>query len=375
MLDNIQMLDNQLSNLNQPYFTDQIITYLGNKRKLIPMINESIDKIKVSLDKKYINSFDGFSGSGVVSRLLKVHSKKLIVNDLEYYCYVINNCYLSNPTLIQRKEINDKIDYLNTKRQSCNKKGFVEKLYCPKDDDDIQEGERVFFTNENGKIIDCLRSLINNDDYYSLSSLLYKASVNNNTSGVFKGFYKSTETNKGQFGGNAKNALRRIKKAIELEYPIFLLNECQTIIKQQDTNILVKDLKNEDIDITYYDPPYNEHPYGSNYFMLNCIAKNEEPKDLSKVAGIPKDWNKSHYNKKDEVINFLDELIKNTPSKYIITSYSSEGHLSYKKVKNIMKKYGELNIKEINYTNFRAARIQKAREKKIKEYLFILKVK
>ena len=40
-----------------------------------------------------------------------------------------------------------------------------------------------------------------------------------------------------------------------------------------------------------------------------------------------------------------------------------------------MEKYGELNIKEINYTNFRAARIQKAREKKIKEYLFILKVK
>ena len=106
----------------------------------------------------------------MVSRLLKVHSKKLIVNDLEYYCYVINNCYLSSPTLIQRKEINDKIDYLNTKRQSCNKKGFIEKLYCPKDDDDIQEGERAFFTNENGKIIDCLRSLINNDDYYSLSS-------------------------------------------------------------------------------------------------------------------------------------------------------------------------------------------------------------
>ena len=112
----IQMLDNQLSNLNQPYFTDQIITYLGNKRKLIPMIAESIDKIKVSLDKKYINSFDGFSGSGVVSRLLKVHSKKLIVNDLEYYCYVINSCYLSSPTLIQRKEINDKIDYLNILR-------------------------------------------------------------------------------------------------------------------------------------------------------------------------------------------------------------------------------------------------------------------
>ena len=28
--------------------------------------------------------------------------------------------------------------------------------------------------------------------------------------------------------------------------------------------------------------------------VSHCIAKNEEPKDLSKVSGIPKDWNKSH---------------------------------------------------------------------------------
>jgi adenine-specific DNA-methyltransferase len=369
------IVDNQLINLNQSYFTEQIITYLGNKRRLLLHIDAAIDEIKMSLGKKYINSFDGFSGSGIVSRLLKIHSEKLIVNDLEYYCYVINKCYLSNPNSIQKKEINDRIDYLNSKKQSYNEKGFVEKLYCPKNDDDIQEGERVFFTNENGKIIDCLRSLIKDNDYYSLSSLLYKVSINNNTSGVFKGFYKNTKTNKGQFGGNAQNALKRIKKQIKLDYPIFLSHDCETIINNKDINILVKDLKNENIDITYYDPPYNEHPYGSNYFMLNCVAKNEEPKDLSKVSGIPKDWNRSHYNKRNESIDFLDKLIKNTPSKYIITSYSSEGHLNYKEVKDIMEKYGKLNIKEIDYNNFRAARTQKAREKKIKEYLFILKVK
>ena len=40
-----------------------------------------------------------------------------------------------------------------------------------------------------------------------------------------------------------------------------------------------------------------------------------------------------------------------------------------------MEKYGKLNIKKIDYNNFKAARTQVAREKKIKEYLFILKVK
>ena len=106
--------------------------------------------------------------------------------------------------------------------------------------------------------------------------------------------------------------------------------------------------------------------------MLNCIAKNESPKNISKVSGIPKEWNKSEYNKKQEALKSLDELIKNTFSKYIILSYSSEGHISYDEIENILKKYGKTNIEKIDYSNFKAARTQIAREKIIKEYIFIL---
>jgi len=48
------MTDNQLINLNQSYFTDQIITYLGNKRKLLSHINLAIEEIKLNLNKNYI---------------------------------------------------------------------------------------------------------------------------------------------------------------------------------------------------------------------------------------------------------------------------------------------------------------------------------
>lgn len=363
----------ELINLSQPFLTEQIITYLGNKRRLLSKIDKVLKDIKHKLDKDYINSFDGFSGSGIVSRLLKLHSKKLIVNDLEYYCYVLNKCYLSNLNETEIKNIQEKIDFLNENKKKYKEEGFVEKLYCPKNDNDIKVNERVFFTNENGKIIDNLRSLIKDDDYYSLSSLLFKVSVHNNTSGVFKGFYKNTETNKGQFGGNAQNALQRIKKTITLDYPVFSNeNNCEIIIKQKNTNLLIKDLNKENLDIVYFDPPYNEHPYGSNYFMLNYIAKNETPKNISKIAGIPKEWNKSEYNKRREAIISLDELIKNTFSKYIILSYSSEGHISYNEIENILKKYGKISVEEINYNNFKAARTQKAREKIIKEYIFTL---
>ena len=167
--------------------------------------------------------------------------------------------------------------------------------------------------------------------------------------------------------------MQRIKKEITLDYPVFSNeNNCEIIIKQDNTNLLIKDLNKENLDITYFDPPYNEHPYGSNYFMLNCIAKNESPKNISKVSGIPKEWNKSEYNKKQEALKSLDELIKNTFSKYIILSYSSEGHISYDEIENILKKYGKTNIEKIDYSNFKAARTQIAREKIIKEYIFIL---
>ena len=38
-------------------------------------------------------------------------------------------------------------------------------------------------------------------------------------------------------------------------------------IFQEDTVGLSKKLQN--LDVVYLDPPYNQHPYGSNYFMLN----------------------------------------------------------------------------------------------------------
>ena len=44
----------ELTNLSQPFLTEQIITYLGNKRKLLGKIDSVIKDIKYKLDKKYI---------------------------------------------------------------------------------------------------------------------------------------------------------------------------------------------------------------------------------------------------------------------------------------------------------------------------------
>ena len=52
----------------QEYLSSQIITYIGNKRKLVPEIEKEVIKIKELFGRNLV-SLDGFSGSGVVSRI------------------------------------------------------------------------------------------------------------------------------------------------------------------------------------------------------------------------------------------------------------------------------------------------------------------
>ena len=56
-------------NKERKYLEHQIITYMGNKRKLLPNIQLLLNHVKEKLNKDKLIIGDGFSGSGVVSRL------------------------------------------------------------------------------------------------------------------------------------------------------------------------------------------------------------------------------------------------------------------------------------------------------------------
>ena len=81
---------------NEKYLTEQIITYLGNKRKLLDNIANEVQSILNEMEVEKAVICDLFSGSGVVSRKLKQYATRLYANDLEQYSYIINDCYLTN---------------------------------------------------------------------------------------------------------------------------------------------------------------------------------------------------------------------------------------------------------------------------------------
>lgn len=363
-------------NENPQFLTTQIITYLGNKRSLIGKIEQEVQEISQKLNKKKMICADIFSGSGIVSRMLKSHSSLLIANDLENYSCVINSCYLSNKSEYPQKKCNEIREEIIKSCENKKISGIIAENYAPKNNENIQKGERAFYTHENAILIDTYRKLI--DDFvleenlkkYFLAPLITESSIHVNTSGVFKGFYKDKNTGIGCFGASGKNALPRIFGKIDLKEPIFSNFESDLQIFQKDAVEISKELKN--LDVAYLDPPYNQHPYGSNYFMLNLILKNQLDVKISKISGITQDWNRSVFNKPKLALKAMEEIISNLDTKFAIISYNSEGFITFSEMKTMLKKYGKVKTVEIKYNTFRGSRNLRERDIHISEYLFVL---
>ncbi|MDR2923356.1 MAG: DNA adenine methylase, partial [Treponema sp.] len=56
---------------DEKYLTEQIITYIGNKRSLLQFITKGIQIVQKRLNKNKLSIFDVFSGSGIVARHFK----------------------------------------------------------------------------------------------------------------------------------------------------------------------------------------------------------------------------------------------------------------------------------------------------------------
>ena len=361
---------------NEEYLTTQIITYIGNKRSLLGFIGDAVEEVKEKLEKDKLNIVDIFSGSGIVSRYLKQHASKLIANDLEEYAYIINKCYLSNKNDIDMDELISWYNYLKEQLGKELRTGIISEMYAPKDTNNIQPGERCFYTTRNAMYIDTARQLIDNIPeefrHFFIAPLLTEASIKNNTSGVFKGFYKNSQTGIGQFGGNDENALSRIKREIDLPFPVFSNFNCDVELYMDDANNLVKKL--DVVDLIYMDPPYNQHPYGSNYFMLNVINKYIKPKDVSTVSGIPKDWKRSKFNQSKEALKAFEDLCKHAKAKYLLISFNSDGFIKKEEMMKMLSKIGNVKVMEKKYNTFRGSRNLNKRDIHVKEFLYLVEV-
>lgn len=357
------------------YLSRQLLTYIGNKRALLGHIGRAVEQVKRRLGKPRLQIFDAFSGSGVVSRFLKAHASLLVSNDLEDYAAVTARCYLRNRRTVDLPVLSEIVSDFNARVSTePMPSGFIEDLYAPRDEESITPEDRVFYTKANARRLDNYRRLIDTAPAelrdLLLGPLLSKASVHANTAGVFKGFYKNGETGVGQFGGKGSDALLRILGEIKLEVPVLSSLECDYQVHQEDANVLAPRLRQ--LDLAYIDPPYNQHPYGSNYFMLNLLVHYKRPQHVSRVSGIPTDWRRSGYNVRARSLPLLADLLKSIDAPFLLISFNNEGFISPDQMRSLLDTLGSVDAFEVPYNAFRGSRNFNNRPIHVTEQLFLV---
>jgi adenine-specific DNA-methyltransferase len=356
------------------FLREQLITYIGNKRSLLPLISTALDEVARALGRKPA-AIDAFAGSGVVSRLLKSKASLVVSNDLEPYAEVLGRCYLRNEGEVDRGVVGALVRELNEAvEMEPSPDGFIERLYSPDADDDIRVGERVFYTRDNARRLDLYGRWIGELDEevrpLLLGPLLSAASVHANTAGVFKGFYKDRDTGKGRFGGKGEDALSRIKGTIRLRPPVLSSFDTEFAVLRGDANELADRLP--PVDVAYLDPPYNQHPYGSNYFMLNLLVDYAEPGEISRVSGIPADWRRSGYNVKSRSKSLLEELVARLPVRFLLVSFNDEGFIRPDEMSALLAEAGSVKEFRRPYNTYRGSRNLLNRKLHVTEHLYLV---
>lgn len=363
------------------YLKKQIITYMGNKRKLLANISNIIYKVKEELNQDTLITADAFAGSGIVSRLLKTKSNVLYTNDIAGYSKTLNSCFLFTPTKKEEQIIKHYINKANifayNNDNNVNIPKWIRKHWAP--EGKISKSHRVYFTEKNALLIDKYMYFINTipEKYkcFLLAQVLVQASIHNNTNGQFSAYYKD-ENGIGKYGGKKEIDIKRITKDILLEYPIFCKNNCKINISQMDTNNWIKTLPH--VDVIYLDPPYNKHPYSIYYFMLDIINNWDTKMNIPDTyRGQPKNWIKSKYNSFSNAEKIFTDLIENINAKFIILSYNNKGIIPTNNIQKILNKKGKvyrISVEHKTYNKLKGIASYK-REKKweeVKEFIWLV---
>ncbi|TAE00810.1 MAG: DNA methyltransferase [Bacteroidetes bacterium] len=347
--------------------------FIGNKEKLV----EKISQILISKNIKGNSFFDFFAGTSNVGKYFKKKDYQVFSSDLLYFSYVLQKAYIANntepkfekllPKLNIQKPLTAKplqlvVDYLN---KIDAKEGFISQNYTPKGTGNL-EIPRMYFSNENGKIIDAIRIqiekwkekklLLSNEYYILLACLIETVPFYANILGVYSAFQKIWDA-------------RAVKKMV--------LRPIETVINSKENKVFNENsvhlISKIATDILYLDPPYNQRQYAPNYHLLETIAKYDNP-IIKGISGLRNyEHQKSQFCNAETGLNELYNISKNTHYKHLVLSYNSEGIMPQSKIMAILEQFGKVELVEFDYLRFKSNSNGKSKTTKfIQEQLYIL---
>jgi adenine-specific DNA-methyltransferase len=280
-----------------------MIKYIGSKRTLVPVILEAIrsagDGCTVA---------DLFSGTSRVGHALKAAGFRVFANDHNAYATTLARCYVQA----------DAEDVLNDARQLVAEfnrlpgaAGYVTETFCIRS---------RFFQPKNGERIDSIREAIAAKglepelEAVMLVSLMEAADRVDSTTGLQMAYLKS-------WAPRASNDL-------ELRVPEVLPRAAAGKGKAHGLDA-VDAARQLSADITYLDPPYNQHSYLGNYHVWESLVRWDKP-EVYGVACKRMDvqQRRSVFNSRPRCVAAMRELLEAIASPVIVVSFNNEGFLS-----------------------------------------------
>lgn len=352
--------------------------YYGCKNRLLDFLEMGVAKTGINHGSSFC---DLFSGTTTVARYFKEKGYTVIANDILEFSYALARAYIKNNEYPLFKGLKGKIEGINGSVENISKviehlnnisliEGFIYKNYCPNGTKNSQY-QRQYFSDENGKKIDAIRTkiqeweekkLISIDEFYILlSSLLEAVPFVANISGNYAAFLKCWDP--------------RALKPLKLKIPEISPSKRKNTVFKADANKLIKKIS---CDILYMDPPYNERQYAPNYFMLELIAEGwfngNKPQIYGKTGMRPYENQKSSYCQKVNVKETFMDLIENADTKYMLLSYNDEGLMSEKEIIDILSSRGKVKILEKDHRRYRSINQDETDRHIVKEKLYFAKV-
>ena len=334
--------------------------YIGSKLSLLERLSF---EITLRTPKKGLFC-DLFSGSAAVARYFKRRNYQVISNDIMHFSYYLQAATIELNFKPEFKGLNfEPISYLNkidTNSFEYSKNKFVLDNYSPS----ITK-ETGYFTPDNALKIDAIRQQINiwlekkqinkNEYVYLVAALLEALPFVSNTTGTYGAYLKKWDK-------------RAFKPLLLADHQIFnngLANKSFC----ENANNLIKRLEG---DIIYVDPPYNGRQYGSNYHVLETIARYDNPTVKGITSMRDNSDISSNFCMKSKAESALNDIISNSNFSNIFFSYNSEGILSEAQIKEIFIrncKKDSFELIKIPYRRYK--RNKKSNNKQLFELLFI----
>ena len=325
--------------------------YLGSKTKLLPLINDILEKERV----EYKTFADIFAGTGVVASHFYDRSD-IVVND------TLESNHLSYVAFFGHEMI--RTDFLCSLLGKYNTLTDLDENYFSKNFAntyfDADNSKRIGYIREDIEKLHSSKKINDRERAYLVTSLIYGLDRIANTVGHYDAY--------------RKNDIPR--KKLELRPLVITPRTNKSQIYKMDANLLVKQLR---ADVVYIDPPYNSRQYGDAYHLLENIAEWKK----EKVYGVAKKITRTHIKSKyclKSAGNAFSELINDIQAEFILVSYNdmgtsgntrSQSRISDHEIMSALERRGAVTIYEKLFNQFTTGRSSKD---DLKERIFFCRI-